>query len=645
MAPQKNATFVEESAEVQVLLASLTKTKDLTKRIGASLTRLDASGKIVRDAIGPIYSNTQQLQITSRNIDGVNEAIEKLRQPLDAKGKEEGIIRSGPRNSGLNQYLGALKRVDRALTDLTATNLRANQQAITECHGLLSTGTNQLLDLYRSSLSDEDQQIEPLHFLTKGLDFPTFGSDKTQYLKEIADAILSASAHSAKLNQRDDDQGVTIYADVRGEYLHLSLQNLATASISTSKRGPSDTTVYKPGSNAIGTYAQALEKMFLAEHENVIRVFRGEASARAYAATCSKAMNDFSKTLSELNSTIKSRMLTDCFLAYEIVDLVHPLSYRLEKRTGQLRPQISEALRPIRDTARASLIEILSRTKSQAESLTTLPPDGNTVPLVHETAARIRTLCAYDTSLLHILASIGDGNWRTGQSSNPSTNSVDTASNSTPQPSSAANHAEGTNPSNPALLISYLSDLTETLLTTLITRSQSIHRTKPLQAIFILNSVAMLSRLATTDPQISHYLPSARLDPFSKSAKTAYMTVWREPANLLLDSIITTSSTRPLSGNNTSLDSTAIIKSLSSKDKDRIKENFRKFNTAFDEQVARHKSLYMEREVKIALQKDIQPMIEPLYDRFWDRYHELDKGKGKTVKYSKSELAVVLASL
>jgi len=123
------------------------------------------------------------------------------------------------------------------------------------------------------------------------------------------------------------------------------------------------------------------------------------------------------------------------------------------------------------------------------------------------------------------------------------------------------------------------------------------------------------------------------------------MTVWREPANLLLDSIITTSSTRPLSGNNTSLDSTAIIKSLSSKDKDRIKENFRKFNTAFDEQVARHKSLYMEREVKIALQKDIQPMIEPLYDRFWDRYHELDKGKGKTVKYSKSELAVVLASL
>ena len=128
MAPQKNAAFAEESAEVQVLLASLTKTKDLTKRIGASLSRLDASGKIVKDAIGPIYSNTQQLQVTSRNIDRVNEQIEKLRKPLDAKGREEGIIRAGPRNSGLNQYLGALKRVDKALSDLTATNLRSNQQ-------------------------------------------------------------------------------------------------------------------------------------------------------------------------------------------------------------------------------------------------------------------------------------------------------------------------------------------------------------------------------------------------------------------------------------------------------------------------------------------------------------------------------------
>ena len=52
----------------------------------------------------------------------------------------------------------------------------------------------------------------------------------------------------------------------------------------------------------------------------------------------------------------------------------------------------------------------------------------------------------------------------------------------------------------------------------------------------------------------------------------------------------------------------------------------------------------MERDVRQALGREIQAMIEPLYARFWDRYHEIDK-KGKTVKYSKAEMARELAGL
>jgi len=49
--------------------------------------------------------------------------------------------------------------------------------------------------------------------------------------------------------------------------------------------------------------------------------------------------------------------------------------------------------------------------------------------------------------------------------------------------------------------------------------------------------------------------------------------------------------------------------------------------------------------VRSSVSREIQAMIEPLYARFWDRYHEVDKGKGKVVKYSKGELASMLASL
>lgn len=72
-----------------------------------------------------------------------------------------------PQSVGLSQYLAALKRVDNALTDLNATNLRSNQKAISEFNILLSTGSGKLQDMFRSSLSENFSPVEPLHYLTK----------------------------------------------------------------------------------------------------------------------------------------------------------------------------------------------------------------------------------------------------------------------------------------------------------------------------------------------------------------------------------------------------------------------------------------------------------------------------------------------
>ncbi|OCT48099.1 Exocyst complex protein exo70 [Cladophialophora carrionii] len=633
MAGPKNAAFAEESAEVEVLLASLGKTKDLTKRIAASLSRLDVSGKIVKDAIGPIYANTQQLQITSRNIEKVNEAIEKLKQPLDSRGREEGIIRAGPKSAGLPQYLGALKRVDKALSDMSSTNMRSNQQAISEFHSLLTTGVNQLNDMYRQMLQEDSQTLEPLHYITKQIPFPTFSNDKAQSLSQIAMAIASAGAQSARMGQRDDDVAARMYSEIRGDYLQGSLQNLATASIMTSKRRGDDTGVYREGSSGVGAYVKAIEGMFLAEAENTSRIFRNDAG-RVLTSTCGKAMATFSRTMSDLNNVIKPRILSDCFLAYEILELVTPLSYRLEQRTGQLRPQFAEALRPLRDTARSSLSELLTQTKRQAESTSTLPPDGNTIPLVSQTATRLQNLATFDRPILALLSSIGDGNWRSAPGmASPSTLNLELT------PSTE----------NPTLLSHYLVDLVDGLLTTLNTRSQSLHPKKPLQGIFQLNNIAIVTRAVQSSPDLARYLGisphNAKLESYRKAGSSLYLTAWRDPANHLFDQI-QTSGSRPLSsGQGPAIDSTSIIKSLNSKDKDKIKEKFRLFNASFDELVSRHKSLHMESEVRAGLAREIQSLIEPLYARFWDRYHEVDKGKGKVVRYDKGALSAMLASL
>lgn len=50
---------------------------------------------------------------------------------------------------------------------MTATKLRVNQQAIGDYSELLAEGSDQLQNLFRSSLSKDLKPIEPLHYITK----------------------------------------------------------------------------------------------------------------------------------------------------------------------------------------------------------------------------------------------------------------------------------------------------------------------------------------------------------------------------------------------------------------------------------------------------------------------------------------------
>ena len=96
MPARRGAAFAEEAAEVEVLQANLEKLKSLSKKIQGSMSRLEVSGRTVQDAIGPVYGNTQRLQTTNANVDKILVAIEKIREPLDKRNREERIIRNRP---------------------------------------------------------------------------------------------------------------------------------------------------------------------------------------------------------------------------------------------------------------------------------------------------------------------------------------------------------------------------------------------------------------------------------------------------------------------------------------------------------------------------------------------------------------------
>ncbi|OJJ32329.1 hypothetical protein ASPWEDRAFT_175610 [Aspergillus wentii DTO 134E9] len=630
MVAPRHAAYAEESAEVEVLYANLDKLNLLTKKIQGSLVRLETGGNVVKHAIGPIYSNTQSLQITNSNIDKVNEAIERLRKPLDAKGREEGIIRAGPQSVELSQYLSAMKRVEKALLDLNATNLKSNQKAISEFTSLLNTGSGKLQEMFRSTLSQHITPVEPLHYLTKELPFPSMPEDIISQLAPICAAIGAAATQGP---QRGDgtNPALKIYADIRGPYITTSLQNLATASLNTVKRRANDGP-YKQGTNGIGIYSNALEGFVSTEQGIVVQIFTGDQRGLALQATCRSALAEYSKTLRELNQYIRANLMTDCFLAFEIIEIVTAMSYRVDSKTGELKSLFIEALRPVRETAKSSLSELLEETKRKAANIQVLPPDGGTVPLVEEVMSSLTTLTGYSGPLASILTSLGDGNWRS-KSGTSSTAPLDVS------------------PDSSTLLSHFILDMIEALMIALEARGRAFHRSKAALGVFLSNVFCIVDRSIRQSPELARYLGSpdsiARIDTFRKRATSTYLDAWKETSQYLLDvqytSRVAGASNRPASGG--VVDSSAIVKSLSSKDKDAIKDKFKSFNASFDELISRQRSLYMEREVRGVLTREVQGVLEPLYARFWDRYHEVDKGRGKYAKYDKGSLSAQLASM
>ena len=520
-----------------------------------------------------------------------------------------------------------MKRLNKSYSDMQASNLRANQRTMADLGRLLKSGNSQLEGYFDKLLrTDTPRSVEPLHYITKDKPFPVLSQDK------IARLGLVYSHVAVEQTQDNPEAAVArIYADIRGPYLASSLANLAAASVNTAKK-KNPGAIYRAGTNGMGTYSQAMEGIFLSEYDNICSIFTREDWGLVFQSTCQPALTEFARTLRELNSHIKSHLSTDCYLAYEITEIISGLSEKLETRTGELKGSLAAALKPVRETAKSSLTELIEETKRKVNGLQTLPADGAPSPIVSETMRRLQTMVEFLRPISSIMVSLGDGGWKatSSASSRPS--------DAIPSLASFDIGADGKE-----IFSHYCLDTVETLLSSLEQKSRMMLKSRSVMGVFLANSVIIIERMII-DSELSPLLSSRLdlLDQWKKKSTAMYTDVCKDLSIHLFDTIHTNRTQRPTSG---PADSASVVKGLSSKDKDKIKEKFTQFNNAFEEMVVRHKSYSMEREVRSMFGEDIRRKLQPLYERFWDRYHEIDKGKGKYVKYDKSSIAAVFIGL
>jgi len=568
------------------------------------------------------------------DIDSVIAAIERLRGPADSKNDEEQIIRLGPEKAGLSNYLGSIKRLSKALADMKASNLRATQQTVSDLQRLIKLGNTQLESHFDKLLRGETpREIEPLNYITKNRPFPVLSQDKVTRLG-LMNSYVSGTYRQSGGGAPQESPAAKIYADIRGPYLAGTLKNLAAASINTAKKKNPDA-IYRAGTNGMGSYAQAMEGMFLAEYDSICSIFTREDWGPLFQATCQNALAELSRTLRELNNHIKSHLNTDCYLAYEIVEIISSLSNKLETRTGELKTFLAASLKPVRETAKSTLGELLDDTKRKVTNMPTMPLDGSPVPVVSETMQRLQTMVEFLRPISSIMISLGDGGWKSGAAAARAG-----GGDGIPSLASFDIGADGKD-----IFAHYCEDTIDLLLTSLDARARAQLGKKPVVGVFLANSVTIVERMVR-DSDLKPLLEQRHdvMDRWRKKATSMYTETTKDVSMHLFDVIHTNRAQRPASGQG-AVDSALILKGLTTKDKENIKNKFAAFNASFDDMVAKHKQYSMEREVRQMFARDIQQMLEPLYIRFWDRYHDVDKGKGKYVKYDKSSISAVFLSL
>ena len=630
----RNAAFAEEKAEVEVLQARVSNHVELGKKLATLSARLQGSGTSVSESIGPIHDNTKDHQTIANNIEMINVEITRMIEQGQDTSNEKAIIRAGPNQTGLAEYLDSMKRLQRAQTKMSSSNMRVQQQAIGDINELLSEGGLMLQDYFRNIVAASITPVEPLQYITKDRPFPTFTEDQTSQLAAIAKFLYSMASPVS------ESPVTRIYADLRSTYLTNSLQSMSIACISTSKR-KNHAEPYRNGTSAISSYASSMEGIFAAEFQNTSAVFDHEQSGIVLEASCRRPMAELAKTLRDLNTYVQKFPLTECFLSFEVLETVTAVGYRLSRETHELKLPFSDALKPIRETAKRSLPTLLEDQRIHISGLQALPLEGRASPFTAETIGRLQTLILYPRSLSSVLASIGDGNWTTTAAATQSSNS------STPQLRHLDVGADGE-----ALQAHYVLDTIETHLKQLEIRAHILSKNKALVGVFISNSVAVIDKMIRSSDLASllslNGAAHQKLDVWRKKGANIYLEAWKDCSSALLDSVNTSnraSGNRPASG--ASIPSADFVKSLSNKDKDAIKERFKHFNSSFEEAIRKHRDMLppMEREVKSGLGREIGHVIEPLYSRFWDRYEALDRGRGKYVKWDKGALAALLASL
>lgn len=618
-----------DEADILVLSRGLEKTSKLTYDINKSLSKIVQTSDHSTKLFVPILGRNNELTILQKNIESTLNSVASVKDLATEASKYEILLSKGIKEVGIKNYTQLIHRLD----DM-AESININNKQSAEFNGILVRLTEVIKDsetnlrMYFVAILRTIKPFDPQINMNKKIPFPYYEDQQLGELSSILDYFYNNSDIDAIQESLVNERSETILRSM------AFLEPFAKR-ITTSKNAP-----YEKGSSGMNPYTEAIlgfianEKSLMDDICSQYMTFKEPI----LDAILKRLLKTYSKLVNYNLESVKGNLDNTGIFSFELVESVQNVRRSLKfSQNLQNLDSLVQCSSKIDKVTQSLFKDTVQRIGEKVNRLSSLPTDNGVTESTVDTMSRLRKLSEFQSGCITAIATMGRDNWLVASSSPKDFTFNDNFLN---------NCSEKEMPMR--LLSCFFSDCIDTLCLLLEKRAEKIlgnsfsseisnptlihssskdnfssPKHKQRIGYFILMNISLVEQIVEKS-NLSSILGqegSSRIKKLHKRYVDYMVADWKDLTAILMDAVF--------------IDSTG----KKSKDKEQIKEKFKRFNDGFEALESKTKQYRLtDPALKKRLKSEIVSLIIPMYERFYGRYKDSFKNPRKHIKYTPIEL-------
>ncbi|ODV95884.1 hypothetical protein PACTADRAFT_41438 [Pachysolen tannophilus NRRL Y-2460] len=608
-----------DEADALVLEENLEKLRSNCLIINKGLNIISIKSNQSELKIKPLINETNKLNLYKSNIDNILSIVNEVKDYSSIIANYEQLL-INPNNLnklGTAKFIKKLKDCDLLYEQLNQSDKFIKFKGL--MNSLVSSiklGELNLKTYFELSLNKNSKSFDPQKLISSNKPFPFLSNNAIQDYKLILNYF-----------QEKNQPINNILTDNRSK---LIVDSMAILEPFTKNSAIDNKKFYTKSSNGIINYSEALI-CFITNENSLIQEIYGNDNIENFKILnkiFEISIENYEKVIKNLTNLVESNKVRLGMLIFEVVESLEMILKNINVENKIFYNQLSNLLEQTRLFAQTILTEYILYVDRRYSELQLSPNESTVCDTTIDLTNKLIDLASYRNQLLFIIRDLRTGSWIPTDNTKPEWFASFTSIRGT-----KATQLDHKDPKN--ILSSYISDSLDGILIGLEVKAKSSIKKSAIGFYLLLNFLKVKTIVENSIlKKLLLNIGYERLGKIEKRFLGIFLDNWKKIASYLMDITVINSST---AGSNNL-----------SKEKETIKEKFKKFNDEFEELVKTHKSFNMKNDpdLKNYIYKEIT-FISPLYLRFYNKYGTGDyfKHTEKYVRFTPKEFDETLKSI